>query len=1103
MLLYCSEGPLSASNVVSYSAFKSAGIACLVIVGFFSLFPAGVIGAQLRLPLLDVVAHHALQDEGLPRTLDMGKPVDQELSKGERHSYQLSLKANEFVRIIVVQEGINVRIDLFKPDGLQISTTDSSNTTQGSEIILFVADVDGNYLLTVYSSDQQTISGRYEIRIQERHSALPQDRNRVMAFQSFAMGQRLFAQATAASLTEAINKFREALPFWRLLEDRKDEAVTLSQIARAYDLLGDKVRALDFYNQALPILQGIKDSAGEATTLNNIGLVYDSLGEKRKAMSFYDRALPVLRSIGEKRIEAYTMVNIGLTFDSLGEKQKALNNYKQALQMLQDLGDQRAQAATLNNIGFVYNSLGEKERALEFFTQALPLLRAVGDRRVEAITINNIGHVYESLEENEKALEFFTKSLPILRLVGERRVEAITLNNIGLVFTSLGDRQKALQYFNESLPIRRAVGDRQGEAITLSDLGYSHALSGDSRTALDFYNRALSLSREVEDQSLEASILRRIALVASENGDWTEARTRIEAAIEAIESLRVKIASQELRSSYFATAQQYFETYIDVLMQLHKQQPLEGFDGFALQASERARARSLLELLNEAGAGVREGVDPDLLERERTLQQVLNSKAAMQQRLMQGNHSQDELAKIRNDIKLLLEEYNDLQAKIRLSSPRYAALTQPSTLSLSEIQHRILDRNTVLLEYSLGTKRSYLWMLTSTSLTSVELPPRERIEEGARLVYRLLTERNRKVKFETAAERQTRIRAADEEFEKQARDLSQTLLGPVNRQLQLSDAKRMLVVSDGALNYLPFTSLPTPESQDPDQSSIPLVVNYEVVNLPSASILDVLRRETASRKPAPKTLAVLADPVFERGDAIRRRNNPRTRSIGTDSFSETTDRARNILQNASQAPSEVSGPIRIERLPFTRREAEEILSLVPKDQSLKALDFDANKSMATNPQLGHYRFVHFATHGVLDTNHPELSGIVLSLYDRQTRELDGFLRVHDIFNLKLPVELVVVSGCRTGLGKQIKGEGLIGFTRGFMYAGTERVIVSLWDVSDEASAKLMVRFYKGMLGKERLSPAAALRAAQIALWKEERWHAPYYWAAFVLQGEPQ
>jgi CHAT domain-containing protein len=285
------------------------------------------------------------------------------------------------------------------------------------------------------------------------------------------------------------------------------------------------------------------------------------------------------------------------------------------------------------------------------------------------------------------------------------------------------------------------------------------------------------------------------------------------------------------------------------------------------------------------------------------------------------------------------------------------------------------------------------------------------------------------------------------------------------------------------------------------------MINYEIVNLPSASVLDVLRREIAGRKTAPKTLAVLADPVFEKEDAKRRRGSLQlkspTRSAKIDASREDTSHLRSASQNSDQVSNEANRPIRIRRLPFTRREANEILALVQESQRLKALGFEANRAMATNPKLGDYRFVHFATHGVLDTSHPELSGIVLSLFDRLAREQDGYLRVYEIFNLKLPVELVVLSGCRTGLGKEIKGEGLIGLTRGFMYAGAARVMVSLWDVSDEASAKLMVEFYKGTLGKERLRPAAALRAAQIALWKQERWRAPYYWAAFVMQGEPR
>jgi len=275
--------------------------------------------------------------------------------------------------------------------------------------------------------------------------------------------------------------------------------------------------------------------------------------------------------------------------------------------------------------------------------------------------------------------------------------------------------------------------------------------------------------------------------------------------------------------------------------------------------------------------------------------------------------------------------------------------------------------------------------------------------------------------------------------------------------------------------------------------------------LPSASTFAALRREVTGRSIAPKTLAVIADPVFEKDDARLiglkpggGTNKPNPRSIAegsTRGFAKTDG----LVLGPQSESDEVT---EIHRLPFTRREADEILALVPEADRFKALDFDANRAIATNPTLGQYRYVHFATHGFLNTAHPELSSIVLSLVNRQGAEQEGFLWAHEVYNLRLPVEMVVLSGCRTGLGKEIRGEGLVGLTRGFMYAGAARVLVSLWDIDDEASAELMAHLYKAML-KEHMSPAAALRSAQIEIMKDKRWQAPYFWAAFVLQGEPR
>jgi CHAT domain-containing protein len=387
----------------------------------------------------------------------------------------------------------------------------------------------------------------------------------------------------------------------------------------------------------------------------------------------------------------------------------------------------------------------------------------------------------------------------------------------------------------------------------------------------------------------------------------------------------------------------------------------------------------------------------------------------------------------------------------------------------------------LLLEYSLGEERSYLWAVTPSSFLSYELPARATIEAAARRCYELLTARNQYVKFETADEKRERVRKADAEYPNAATALSDMVLGPVAAQL---GRKRLLIVPDGALEYLPFAALASPQ-----KSFVPLIVKHEVTSIPSASTLAVLRWELKGRTTAEKVVAVFADPVFDKSD--ERVNGGFSRNAGGHHGTPAVE---------DQSSSELAP---LPRLPYTRQEAEAILALAPAAGRKAALGFEANRTAAMSEDLSKYRIIHFATHSFLDSTHPELSGIALSMLDRQGRPQNGFLRSHEIFNLKLGADLVVLSGCRTGLGKEVKGEGLYGMTRGFMYAGSKRVMVSLWDVQDQATARLMSDFYRGLLGPKRPAAATALRAAQIAIWRDGRWQAPYYWAAFVLQGEPK
>jgi CHAT domain-containing protein len=438
---------------------------------------------------------------------------------------------------------------------------------------------------------------------------------------------------------------------------------------------------------------------------------------------------------------------------------------------------------------------------------------------------------------------------------------------------------------------------------------------------------------------------------------------------------------------------------------------------------------------------------------------------------------------------MLRRDYDSELALIRERSPKYAALTQPQPRDLAAIQREVLDADTVLLEYAMGERRSYLWIVTSDGIETAELPARGEIEALARRVCAQITERNQRLKFESAEQYRGRIAQADAEYAVAAQALSRLVLAPAVGGLA---KRRVLVVPDGLLHYVPFAALPAPIVPNGDE---PLVASHEVVVLPSATTLAIMRDELASREPQPLMAAVVADPVFEATDARVGKGmaaSPR-QSEGTAKASALARSLRDV------APATAT----IERLPFTRREAAAIRQLVPASQRLEALDFAASRTTVTGGVLSKYRIVHFATHGLLDSVHPELSGLVLSLVDEQGRERDGFLRAYEIYNLKLPAELVVLSACRTGLGKDVRGEGIVGLTRGFMYAGAARVIVSLWDVSDEATAELMQRFYSAMLGHKKLSPAAALREAQVSLRRDKRWRSPYYWAAFALQGEPK
>lgn len=1037
-----------------------------------------------------------------PTTLTPGTTLERTMKGGESHSYQIPLRQGQFLDVEVEQKGIDVEVILFGPDGKQISHTDSQNGLYGPEPAVVVAEQAGTYRVQVDCPDKSAEAARYEIRIVTLRDATEDDKKHATAEHLMEEGQDVSQQQAADSFKTAMKDYELALPYFQSSPDKYRYGLLLYEIGVVDASVSDFRKAVEVYTRALPIFEQIGDLNMQGTTLNNLGGMYDVLGEPLQAAIFFERAINLERRAGAAAFEAGALNNLGKIEADMGEWEKASGYYSQAIPIFHALGNAQLEANTTHNLAFNYLELGQLDTALEYFQKALSLAEAAGDKQIQANCLENIGHTYSRLGESEKATQSYEQALALRNSAGDQWRAGLTMRGLGRVYSDQGDQEKALAYLQKSLEAMKAADDRRDEGVTLYLIGLVYERMKQPQKAIETENQALALLEPLNDMEDAPRAHVELARAERDQGNLSEARKQAETAIGEVEQVRTHAGAQRERASYFATQQGMYEFYIDLLMRMNQQTPNAGYDDHALQVNERARARSLLEMLAESHVDFRQGVDQKLLAQEHDLAELMNAKS---QRLLEvsGPGAEAQRDALKKEIGDLEQQYGQVEVRIRQASPRYAEITEPQPLNVKQIQNEVLDNDTMLLEYSLGDERSYLWAVTTDSLKSYELPKRSEIEQSVREVYEAMTARSTYPRGELKDQRAKRIAAADAKLPDAAAKLSQMVLVPVAS--ELAD-KRLAIVTDGSLQHIPFAMLPIPGSHVSSQEALanehsnnsePLVVEHEIVNLPSASMLPVLRKETEGRKPPPGMVAVFADPVFTRDD-------PRLKSKTlTIAAKQTTRDGSRILEQLSEDSDDVvngAGHLHVPRLPYTREEAERIIKLAPGKDNLEELDFRANLANAESTDLRRYRYLHFATHGYLDSEHPELSAIVLSLVDDKGRPRDGFLRASDIYNLKLPADLVVLSACQTGLGKEIRGEGIVGLTRGFMYAGVPRVIVSLWSVNDRATEELMARFYEKLL-KEDLRPSAALREAQVEMWKQKQWSEPYYWAAFVQQGE--
>ena len=955
------------------------------------------------------------------------------------------------------------------------------------------------YALTLMAAISAGLN-RHDKAIQYNEEALKISREiKDSNFEASLLGRIGSTNYTLGRYLKAVEYFEQALRLAREDRNRRSEARALVGLAMVFMGLSQSEKAVDYLEPALAIFRESKDQQGELMTLSNLGAAHSYLGRYDKATEITEQTLQIARATKNAVLEGNALLTLASIHMSMGRYEKAMELNEPALLLTRSTKDRVTEARVLLQRSNLFGLLNRYDKAIEYAEQALAINREVKYLNGEGDSLSMLGSTYASAKRYDNAIEQYERSLAVRHELKDREGVAVSLSNMAHVFVEIGQHEKAAQHFEQALQIAREIKSPIREAGALAGLGDVHRRLGHLDKAAELLTYALAITRELRTRAAEASTLYRLALTERARGNLSPARSHVEASLNITESIRTELLSPDSRASLLAYGQDAYHLYIDLLMQRHRAEPLAEDAALAFQVSERQRARSLLDLLAEARADVREGVDATVLERERALARQLNAKAASQVQLLSRTHTPEQAAALEQEVNQLESDYERVQAEIRRTSPRYAALTQPQPLSLKEIQQE-LGPDTVLLEYSLGPERSYLWAVTGDSIATFELPGEKQINEAATNLYNLMTARSRSEKGETAQQKQRRVNQSEAQLPQAARGLSSLVLDPVAAQLS---NRRVVVVADGALQYIPFGALPSPnrKGQTAGNRDLPLVVAHEIISLPSASTLAAQRKEFADRKPAPRMIAVIADPVFSSTDERLKVNTPaQTSESITQPQAPGVESTRIIEHLAGNSAAADSGGLRIPRLKFTRLEADQIISIAPDRSNLEALDLKASRATVTSGELKEYRYLHFATHGYLDSERPGLSALVLSMVDEQGKAQDGFLRANDIYNLKLPAELVVLSACQTGLGKEIKGEGLVGLTRGFMYAGAARVVVSLWSVNDKATADLMTKFYQKML-KQGERPAAALRAAQMEMWKQKQWQSPYYWAAFTLQGE--
>ncbi|MBS3819143.1 CHAT domain-containing protein [bacterium] len=850
------------------------------------------------------------------------------------------------------------------------------------------------------------------------------------------------------------------------LRKEKNRIETILNIHEAYTQgkelrsSGETQKSIRTFQKAVRKSREIKSKHHEIKCLRQLSVHYWKVFDLQTFSSLNEEALRLARSVNNRREMGKCLNNMGLYHWKCSDYSQALSCYQEALGIARGQQDKKDEANFLNNIALIYKELGCYEKSLDYLREALRIDRQLGSEINVAKDLNNIGINYRlkglSMSKKnylKKSLDYYKKSLKLIE-DKENLLKVKLLNNIGNLHIFLKNKIISLEYFQKAFQNARKIQDKGIKGMLLNNLGNVHLQLNHLGKAEKFFTQAIELAQEIKGENILWEAYYGLGQCYQQMNHTSLAVSNYKRAVSVVESVSSRIFFDVYKAGFVRNKVKVYEQWLNLLFEQYSQNPSPELMEEIFRIMEKAKARAFLENLSESRVDLFEKLKPELQKRERKLSTRISS---LTHTLADPSVEKKERKEVLRELSHLEDEYLRLIREMKAESPEMADMILSQPFSLDEIQQKLPDRKTVILEYFLGEKQSYVFLISSQKCRLFALPSRKEVRRSIKAYLKVLSDPPRRGFSGLLA----------------AQRLYKEFLFPF-QDLNSKEVSHLVIIPDGVLYYLPFETLIPPGIQEPSFSDC-LVSRHKISYAPSSSSLRLLLKR-GSRVPPPRALVAFGNPCYS--------------SISSSKEKKKTSPSQ-ILKELYQKKGFDISP-----LPYTKKEIKKISRYFPEKATRIFGDKEVREKVVKSFPLHRYKVIHFACHGLLDEEFPFRSALVLSLHDQKGN--DGFLQVREIWNLKMKAELVVLSACQTGRGKLEKGEGLLGLARVFFYSGAQSVVCTLWKIGDKPTSRFMNFFYKFL--KKGKDKAEALRLAKLEMMKTQYAH-PFFWASFVLNGE--